>query len=173
MKNYLAAGFFALVFAGAGFLASVAGLKSTVAADVQNVKIVNSRTPFLAKVDLDVGKGTASNFTTQDIQQIFQVPDGKQLVIEHASAEVNRSTQVDLAIYLLGPGDASTKRIYLSNSLQTPFPHKIIFSQVIRLYADPGSKVEVIGEYNVDAQRIAMRPVFCRVILSGYLEDVP
>src|SRR5947199_6741283 len=88
MKNYLAAGFFALVFAGAGFLASVAGLKSTVAADVQNVKIVNSRTPFLAKVDLDVGKGTASNFTTQDIQQIFQVPDGKQLVIEHASAEV-------------------------------------------------------------------------------------
>ena len=30
-----------------------------------------------------------------------------------------------------------------------------------------------IGEYNVDAQRIAMRPVFCRVILSGYLEDVP
>ncbi|OLD24490.1 MAG: hypothetical protein AUJ04_09090 [Acidobacteria bacterium 13_1_40CM_3_55_6] len=173
MKNYLAAGFFALVFAGAGFLASVAGLKSTVAADVQNVKIVNSRTPFLAKVDLDVGKGTASNFTTQDIQQIFQVPDGKQLVIEHASAEVNRSTQVDLAIYLLGPGDASTKRIYLSNSPQTPFPHKIIFSQAIRLYADPGAKVEVIGEYNVDAQRIAMRPVFCRVILSGYLEDVP
>jgi len=173
MKNYLAAGCFALVFAGAGFFASVAGLKSTVAADVQNVKIVNSRTPFLAKVDLDVGKGTASNFTTQDIQQIFQVPDGKQLVIEHASAEVNRSTQVNLAISLASPGDFFTRRIYLSNSPQTPFAHKIIYSQAIRLYADPGAKVEVIGEYNVDAQRIALRPVFCRVTLSGYLEDVP
>jgi hypothetical protein len=173
MKSYLVAGFLAFVLASVGAFASVTGLRPTVAADVQTVKIVNSRTPFLEKVDLEVGKGTSSSFSTQDIQQIFQVPAGKQLVIEHASAEVNRSTQVDLAIYLLAPGDPASKRIYLSNSPQTPFAHKIIFSQAIRLYADPGAKVEVIGEYNVDAQRIAMRPVFCRVILSGYLEDVP
>src|SRR5207244_12561271 len=127
----------------------------------------------LPKHDTDVGRGTESNVTTPDIQQISQGTDGKQLVIDHASPEVHRSTPVDLAVDLLGRGDASTKRIYLSNSPQTPFPHKIIFSQAIRLYADPGAKVEVIGEYNVDAQRIAMRPVFCRVIVSGYLEDVP
>jgi hypothetical protein len=173
MKSYLVAGFLAFVLASAGAFASVTGLRPAVAADVQTVKIVNSRTPFLEKVDLEVGKGTSSSFSTQDIQQIFQVPAGKQLVIEHASAEVNRSTQVDLAIYLLGPGDPASKRIYLSNSPQTPFAHKIIFSQAIRLYADPGAKIEVIGEYNVDAQRIALRPVFCRVTLSGYLEDVP
>ena len=173
MNNYLAAGLFALVLVSAGTLAEVKGLKSTVAADVQTVKIVNSRTPFLEKVDLEVGKGTSSSFLTQDIQQIFQVPAGKQLVIEHASAGVNRSNQVDLAIYLSGPGDAAHRRIYLSRSPQTPFTHTIIFSQAIRLYADPGAKVEVLGEYNVDPQKIATRPVFCRVTLSGYLEDLP
>lgn len=140
---------------------------------VQDVRVVNSKAPFLEKVDLVVGNGTASNFSTQDVQKIFEVPGDKRLVIEHASATAQRSFQVDFAIYLGNSASDLTKRLYLSNAPQTAFGNKGIYSQPIRLYANPGSKVFVLGEYNVEPQKIVTRPVFCRVTLSGYLEDVP
>jgi hypothetical protein len=143
------------------------------ATSVQDVRVVNSKTPFLEKIDLVVGQATAGSFSTQDIKQIFEVPTGKRLVIEHASAQSDRSVQIDFAIFLGGTATGSTKKIYLSYAPQTPFASKGIFSQPMRLYADPGSKVEVLGEFNVLPQKIVTRPVYCRVTLSGYLEDVP
>jgi hypothetical protein len=132
---------------------------------------VSSKTPFLETVDLVVGKGTANNFSTQDVLKIFEVPTGKRLVIEHASAIAERSLQIDFAIYLGDSASSLTKKIYLSNAPQTSFASKGIYSQPVRLYAHPGSKVFVLGEYNVAPQKIITRPVFCRVTLSGYLED--
>jgi hypothetical protein len=152
---------------------TVAGNARQTATVVQDVRIVNSKTPFLEKIDLVVGQGTAGSFSTQDVQQIFEVPSGKRLVIEHASAQSDRSVQVDFAIYVGGTATGSTKKIYLSGAPQTPFASKGIYSQPMRLYANPGSKVDVLGEYNVPAEKIVTRPVYCRVTLSGYLEDVP
>ena len=180
MKIKHAVGIFGLMLALFGFVEGLGHLRPTVAADVQDVRIVNSKTPFLERVDLTVGKSTtgpggapSSGFLTQDVQQIFQVPAGKRLVIEHASAEVNQSNQIDLSIHVGGTSDGSNRKIYLSYSPQIPFARKIILSQPLRLYVNPGFPVVAIGEFNVNPEKIVRRPVFCRLVLSGYLEDAP
>jgi hypothetical protein len=145
----------------------------------QNVTVVNTPSEPVPVRDAD-------NPARQPIQRSFSltssfqpepytVPDGKRLVIEHVSGEVTSGAtckalygSVLTSVTTDGTEVASTHRFPLS---ATPLPNRTVFSQQVRLYADPNTNVRG-GAFGHDGTNNCTVDRFS-LLISGYLVDVP
>lgn len=102
--------------------------------------------------------------TASSVSQNFTVPAHKRLVIEFVSAEVNQyPVGGGGSSYLETTAGGSTVVYSLANTTETPFRR----TQVVRLYADPGTTV------TVGANGYGGHGIGTDTELSGYYVDVP
>ena len=127
------------------------------------VRIGNSASDPVLTRDIDRGVRqliqrdanlTIDGGTTSGERLVYEVPAGKRLVIEFAG---------------LDQLTAATLRIVTTVNGETVYHHLSGGSQVVRLYADPGTQVKTLG-YVLTPPTVSLF-VFCSI--SGYLEDVP
>ena len=130
----------------------------SVANTVQNHDVDNpARQPFQTFLQ-------PSSDTTGRVSQSFTVPAHKRLVIEFVSAEVNQFPAGGGGYsYLETTAGGSTVSYYLANTFESPARR----TQVVRLYADPGTPVTV-GANNYGGSGIGTDTE-----ISGYYVDVP
>jgi hypothetical protein len=127
-----------------------------------NVRVNNPATdPVLTRdvdrgvkqlVQRDASLSIDGGFTSAE-RTIYNVPAGKRLVIEFAGLE-----QLSVA----------TLRIVTTVNGETVYHHLSGGSQVVRLYADPGTQVNITAYVLVPPQVV----LFVSCSISGYLEDV-
>ena len=105
-----------------------------------------------------------SSDTTASVSQSFSVPAHKRLVLEFVSSEVNEYPSKGGAYsYLTTTAGGQTVTYYFANTYESAARK----SQVVRLYADPGTDV------TVGANTYGGNGVGTDTELSGYYVDVP
>lgn len=125
-----------------------------------------STNPFQASFEINLPVGTGGQNAG------FQVPAGKRLVIEYVSGDALMPTgqKCLFSIFTSLAGQPTGTRHLLETTTLGQFGASVSFraSQVVRLYADPGTTVMLRADRDV-----ATGTAVARMSLSGHLVAVP
>lgn len=137
-------------------------VKPTSIRDVDNP----ARNPFQAAVEITMPNGTGGE------NAVVVVPKGKRLVIEYLSGDASlpAGQKCLFSVATFVNGQTTGTWHYLASGPVGKFGPFDCFrtGQVVRLYADPGTQVQLRADRDIpDGKGVA------RMSLSGYLVSVP
>lgn len=122
---------------------------------------------------LQVAGFVIADATAAGRERIYTVPEGKRLVIQFASADVqttrNQGVSASIATHL--GGLYAFHRLVLTKQNRTVLGDRWSASQPMQVYADPGSEVHIIVVRDVD-ERGRGDIASGHFTLSGYLTDL-